>query len=117
MMTPVEESPPIILLVDDEPRILSALQRLLRREGYRILTAGSGRDALLILDQEPVSIILSDLRMPEMDGFEFLGAVQDAGWDAARVLMSGNADLKLVIDGVNEGRFSQYIEKPWVDER
>ena len=116
MMTPVEESPPIILLVDDEPRILSALQRLLRREGYRILTAGSGRDALLILDQEPVSIILSDLRMPEMDGFEFLGAVQDAGWDAARVLMSGNADLKLVIDGVNEGRFSQYIEKPWVDE-
>ena len=116
MMTPVEESPPIILLVDDEPRILSALQRLLRREGYRILTAGSGRDALLILDQEPVSIILSDLRMPEMDGFEFLGAVQDAGWDAARVLMSGNADLKLVIDGVNEGRFSQYIEKPWVDD-
>ena len=116
MMTPVEESPPVILLVDDEPRILSALQRLLRREGYRILTAGSGAAALSILDQESVNIILSDLRMPEMDGFAFLGAVQDRGLEAARVLMSGNADLKLVIDGVNEGRFSQFIEKPWVDD-
>ena len=73
MMTPVEESPPVILLVDDEPRILSALQRLLRREGYRILTAGSGAAALSILDQESVNIILSDLRMPEMDGFAFFG--------------------------------------------
>ena len=116
MMTPVEESPPVILLVDDEPRILSALQRLLRREGYRILTAGSGAAALSILDQESVNIILSDLRMPDMDGFAFLGAVQDRGLEAARVLMSGNADLKLVIDGVNEGRFSQFIEKPWVDD-
>ena len=116
MMTPVEESPPTILLVDDEPRIVSALQRLLRREGYRILTADSGAAALVILNQESVDIILSDLRMPEMDGFAFLGAVQDRGLEAARVLMSGNADLKLVIDGVNEGRFSQFIEKPWVDD-
>ena len=116
MMTPVEESPPVILLVDDEPRILSALQRLLRREGYRILTADSGEAALSILDQEDVNIILSDLRMPEMDGFAFFGAVQDRGFAAARVLMSGNADLKLVIDGVNQGRFSQFIEKPWVDD-
>ena len=73
MMTPVEESPPTILLVDDEPRIVSALQRLLRREGYRILTADSGAAALVILNQESVDIILSDLRMPEMDGFAFLG--------------------------------------------
>jgi signal transduction histidine kinase/HPt (histidine-containing phosphotransfer) domain-containing protein len=116
MMTSVEESPPVILLVDDEPRILSALQRLLRREGYRILTADSGASALSILDEESVNIILSDLRMPGMDGFAFLGAVQDRGLEAARVLMSGNADLKLVIDGVNEGRFSQFIEKPWVDD-
>ena len=116
MMTPVEESPPVILLVDDEPRILSALQRLLRREGYRILTACSGAAALSILEQESVNIILSDLRMPEMDGFAFLGAVQDRGLEAARVLMSGNADSKLVIDDVNEGRFSQFIEKPWVDD-
>tara|TARA_B110000483_G_scaffold231295_1_gene297499 strand:- start:4 stop:927 length:924 start_codon:yes stop_codon:yes gene_type:complete len=115
-MTPVEESPPVILLVDDEPRILSALQRLLRREGYRILTACSGAAALSILEQESVNIILSDLRMPEMDGFAFLGAVQDRGLEAARVLMSGNADSKLVIDDVNEGRFSQFIEKPWVDD-
>ena len=115
MMTPVEESPPTILLVDDEPRIVSALQRLLRREGYRILTADSGAAALVILNQESVDIILSDLRMPEMDGFAFLGAVQDRRLEAARVLMSGNADLKLV-DGVNEGRFSQFIEKPWVDD-
>ena len=116
MMTSVEESPPVILLVDDEPRILSALQRLLRREGYRILTADSGASALSILDEESANIILSDLRMPGMDGFAFLGAVQDRGLEAARVLMSGNADLKLVIDGVNEGRFSQFIEKPWVDD-
>ena len=116
MMTSVEDNPPVILLVDDEPRILSALQRLLRREGYRILTADSGASALSILDQESVNIILSDLRMPGMDGIAFLGAVQDRGLEAARVLMSGNADLKLVIDGVNEGRFSQFIEKPWVDD-
>ena len=74
MVTPVEESPPTILLVDDEPRIVSALQRLLRREGYRILTADSGAAALVILNQESVDIILSDLRMPEMDGFAFLGS-------------------------------------------
>ena len=70
MMKPVEESLPVILLVDDEPRILSALQRLLRREPYRIITAGSGADALRLLDQETVSVVVSDLRMPEMDGFE-----------------------------------------------
>ena len=80
MMTSVEDNPPVILLVDDEPRILSALQRLLRREGYRILTADSGASALSILDQESVNIILSDLRMPGMDGFAFWGRFKITAW-------------------------------------
>lgn len=111
----LEEKRPAILVVDDEPRILSALQRLLREEPYRLFTAGSGEEALGLLAAEAVDLVLSDLRMPGMDGFALMTHIQHEFPDIERVLMSGNADLRSVIDAVNNGLMSQFVEKPWID--
>ena len=81
-----------VLCVDDEANILNALRRLLRPHGYRVLTAGSGAEALAMLQTNAVDLVLSDMRMPEMDGARFLEQVK-AGWpDAARILLTGYAD-------------------------
>lgn len=104
-----------LLLVDDDPNILSALSRLLRREGYRILTAGSGRQGLELLATHPVQIILSDQRMPEMAGTEFLRRVKELHPDTVRIVLSGYADLESVTQAVNEGAIYKFLYKPWDD--
>lgn len=80
---------PILLLVDDERSILSALERSLRREGYRILTAENGESALRILAETPVDVIVSDQKMPGMSGLELLAAARERRASAARVLLTG----------------------------
>ncbi|SFN94556.1 response regulator receiver modulated diguanylate cyclase/phosphodiesterase with PAS/PAC sensor(s) [Formivibrio citricus] len=104
-----------LLLVDDEPNILSALSRLLRREGYHILTAGSGREGLELLATHPVQVILSDQRMPEMAGTEFLHRVKELHPDTVRIVLSGYADLESVTLAVNEGAIYKFLYKPWDD--
>lgn len=108
---------PVLLLVDDEPNVLSALTRLFRGDGYRILTANSGRDALALLADEQVDAIISDMRMPEMSGSEFLQHAAGLAPDIPRLLLSGQRDLDLAIVAVNEGQISHYIEKPWDPEK
>jgi CheY-like chemotaxis protein len=81
--------PPVILVVDDEIRILSALRRSLRREGYRILIAEDGASALRILDETPVDLILSDQKMPGMSGLELLEQVEERRLPAVRILLTG----------------------------
>lgn len=106
-----------ILLVDDEASILKALKRLFRREGYRILTAESGRQALDLLRQEksPVSLILSDQRMPGMNGATFLERSMALCPDAMRFLLTGYSDMDAVVDAVNKGNIHEYLAKPWND--
>ena len=110
-------NPPWTLLaVDDEPNILAALRRLFRNTGWRILTAGHAEEALAQLAAEPVDAVLSDMRMPGMDGVQFLERVS-LGWPrTARLLLTGQADLGSTIAAINRGRLHRYITKPWNDD-
>jgi FixJ family two-component response regulator len=106
---------PVLLLVDDEDNIRKALQRALRGAGYRILTAGSGAEALELLTREPVQVILSDQRMPEMTGAEFLGRVKELYPDTVRIVLSGYTDLSTITDAINRGAIYKFLTKPWDD--
>lgn len=105
-----------VLAVDDEPNILAALRRLFRETGWRILTAGSAEEALVLLSLEPVNAVLSDMRMPGMDGVQLLEKVR-LGWPhVARLLLTGQADLGSTIAAINRGWLHRYITKPWNDD-
>lgn len=105
----------VVLCVDDEPNILSSLRRLLRANGYRVLLAESGVAALEVLRQEAVDVIISDMRMPEMNGAQLLDKVR-AGWPGTmRLLLTGYAEVQAIQDAINDGEIYRYITKPWVD--
>ena len=105
----------VVLCVDDEPNILSALRRLLRPSGYRVLVAEGGAEGLELMATEQVDLVISDMRMPNMDGAAFLAAVK-AGWpDVVRILLTGYADMASTIDAINRGEIFRYVTKPWVD--
>ena len=101
-----------ILLVDDEPEILSSLLGLLRRE-FELYTAESGAAALEILGQHAIHVIMTDQRMPNMTGVELMGRVKEQYPDAIRMVFTGYADIKAVIEAINEGGLYRYITKPW----
>ncbi len=105
-----------LLLVDDEPNIISALVRVLRPEGYRILNAHSGHEGLALLEHNEVGVILSDQRMPEMTGVEFLSEVKDRFPDTVRLVLSGYTDLNSITDAINRGAIYRFLTKPWEDD-
>ena len=102
-----------VLCVDDEPNILSALKRVLRGSGHCVLTAGSGAAALAMLEQMPVDLIISDMRMPGMDGAQLLEQVHTRWPHVVRMLLTGHADMGSTIAAINRGRILRYIQKPW----
>ncbi|TCV89657.1 putative bifunctional diguanylate cyclase/phosphodiesterase [Sulfurirhabdus autotrophica] len=106
----------VLLLVDDEENVTASLARLLRRDGYQILTATSGKVALGILEQHRVGVVITDQRMPEMTGIELLTQVRDHHPDTIRMVLSGYADLDSVKAAVNQGSVYKYLTKPWDDE-
>jgi diguanylate cyclase (GGDEF)-like protein len=105
-----------LLLVDDEENILAALKRLLRRDGYRILTANGGSQALELLAQNKVDVIVSDQRMPNMTGVEFLRRARTIHPDTVRIVLSGYTELQSITDAINEGAIYKFLTKPWDDE-
>ena len=107
-----------LLFVDDEVSITKALQRLFRREGYHILTASSGQEGLESLknSENPVSLIISDQRMPEMNGAQFLEKAKEIFPDAIRFLLTGYSDMDAIVDAVNKGEIHRYLTKPWNDD-
>jgi len=112
-----------ILLVDDEINVLSALKRSLQRiefdeldsERPEIETFVSARQALARVKHAPVDLIISDFRMPEMSGVEFLTEAVQAQPDVARLVLSGNADLDAVVNAINKVQIYRFIAKPWHD--
>lgn len=106
-----------LLLLDDEEYILRALNRVLRRDGYKILMATRPKDAFDLLAQHDVQVIISDQRMPEMSGTEFLSRVKDMHPNTARIVLSGYTDLKSVTEAVNQGAIFKFLSKPWEDEK
>jgi CheY-like chemotaxis protein len=105
-----------LLLVDDEPGIRAALSRMLRRDGYRILTAATGSEGLEVLSVNSVQVIISDQRMPGMSGTEFLNIVKELYPDTVRIILSGYTDLEVVTESVNRGAVFKFLTKPWNDD-
>ncbi|WP_222195291.1 HD domain-containing phosphohydrolase [Modestobacter italicus] len=103
--------PASILLVDDEVAILDGLRRQLRRE-YTVHTATGGAAALEVLAAEQVTVVVSDMRMPEMDGATFLSKVRTRHPDVGRILLTGQADTQAAIAAVNEGHVFRFLTKP-----
>jgi FixJ family two-component response regulator len=105
-----------VLCVDDETNILSSLKRLLRKENYRLLTASSGSEGLDILSENEVHLVLSDQRMPAMDGTEFLAKVREEHPDVIRIILTGYTDVDTIMDSVNQGNIFKFLLKPWNDQ-
>ncbi len=101
-----------VLVVDDEPDVVSSVKDLLRLE-YRVLGATRPEEGLKLAEQEQVDVVMTDQRMPEMSGVELLERVRDRHPDATRLLFTGYADLRAVVDAINQGNVYRYITKPW----
>jgi response regulator RpfG family c-di-GMP phosphodiesterase len=116
----VAEAEPVyratILFVDDEANILRSLARLFRGRDLKILIAESGESGLKVLSEEQVDLVVSDMRMPNMDGAQFLTKVYEGWPDTERLLLTGYADITATVGAINQGRISRYIAKPWVDD-
>ncbi len=107
-----------VVMVDDEPNILQALKRCFRREQFQILCAGSGAEGLKLIAGTPhVAVIISDQRMPEMNGSEFLARSRELAPDAIRILLTGYSDMDTTVTAINEGGATHFIvkQKPWDD--
>tara|TARA_R110001592_G_scaffold181747_1_gene424597 strand:+ start:16676 stop:18031 length:1356 start_codon:yes stop_codon:yes gene_type:complete len=104
------------LFVDDEAHILSSIRRLIRPLKLQTYFATSGAEGLKILEENHIDLIVSDMRMPEMDGAEFLTKAKLMQPDTVRVLLTGYADMTSTIDALNHGGIYRYISKPWDDE-
>jgi CheY-like chemotaxis protein len=103
---------PVILCVDDERNILEGFKLNLSKP-YEVLTASSGREGLKVLaEREDVAVVLSDMRMPEMDGAQFLAEVRRVKPDTVRMLLTGYAEIELAIRAVNEGQIFRFLAKP-----
>ncbi|MFC5569006.1 EAL domain-containing protein [Lysobacter yangpyeongensis] len=105
-----------LLLLDDETNVLNSLVRLFRRDGYRLLTAASVREAFDLLASNTVQVIVSDQRMPDMNGTEFLERVRDLYPDTMRMVLSGYTDLAMITDAINRGAIYRFLTKPWNDD-
>lgn len=105
-------SKPRILLVDDEERILRTLTMLLRMQ-YQVFSTTDGHEALKILQQEKINVLISDQRMPTMIGTELLEKAKNLSPNTVRILLTGYADVEAAMDSVNDGEIFRYINKPW----
>lgn len=105
-----------IMIVDDEVAILRSLQRLLHHENYSINVFDNPIQALECFKKQSVPLIISDLRMPKMDGMTLLKEIKSISPDTVRIILTGFAEIKTVISAINEGEVYRFITKPWNDE-
>jgi diguanylate cyclase (GGDEF)-like protein len=105
-----------LLLVDDEEDVIASLERLLRYDGYNILHANSGRQGLEMLAKHNIGVVISDQRMPEMSGVEFLAQVKELYPETVRIVLSGSADFDSVREAINQGAIWKFFSKPWDNE-
>lgn len=105
--------PAKILFVDDESQMLTALKRVFRGEEFEVSTANSGQEGLQLLESTDFDVIISDMRMPEMDGAAFLALSCDICPGSRRILLTGYSDQDSTVRAINEGQVHQYLTKPW----
>lgn len=113
--TPTAAFVPTVLCVDDEANVISSLKRLFRPCGYRLITALSGAEGLQVCAGESVDLVISDMRMPEMDGARFLEQVRNNSPETVRILLTGYSDVESTIAAINKGEIHRYVAKPWDD--
>src|SRR5438874_6712465 len=104
-----------ILVVDDEPDMLFSLKGLLRQE-FEVYTASSAAEGLKILEEQVIHLVMTDQRMPQVTGVEFLRQIKNEHPAAMRLIFTGHADINAVIDAINQGSVFRYIAKPWDPE-
>lgn len=101
-----------VLVVDDQPLVLGVLKEILSRGPYTVLTATSGKEALSLMKQEPIDVVISDERMPGMQGSEFLTIVRQEYPAAVRIILTGHASVGSAIRAINEGEIFRFLTKP-----
>ena len=106
------DAPPLVLLVDDERQITDALRRSMRGEPFEVLTAASAEEALRILEQHPVDVVVSDERMPGMNGSELLARVRRLYPETIRMMLTGRASIDTAMRAINEGEIYRFFTKP-----
>lgn len=106
-----------VLFVDDEEAVLSSLKRQFRKADFKLCTAVGGKAALDLLKTQPVKIIITDERMPGMNGVELLQKIKKLYPDTIRIILSGYADSSSIIDEINKGEIYRFISKPWSKEK
>lgn len=102
-----------VLFVDDDERLLASLKRGLLDEPYNALFVGSGKEALQILGQQEIHVLVTDMRMPEMGGLQLLREVKQRYPHVVRMVLSGYTQVTTVLTAVNQGEVFRYITKPW----
>lgn len=105
-----------VMFVDDESYILSSIQRMYRSESFKVVTALGAAEGLKKLKDGPFAVIVSDMRMPDMDGVDFLREVKEKSPDTIRMMLSAQSDFKRVIDAINQDEIYKFVEKPWDKE-
>ena len=102
-----------ILIVDDEIKVLSAIQRTLRKEPYTVLTAEGGEEGLKMLEARDINLVVSDYNMPMMNGLEFLQNVRSLYPHILTIMLTGQAELQIAVQAINEAGVYKFIQKPW----
>jgi len=105
-----------VLFVDDEENILSSLKRLMRKQPLQCFFATSADEGFSILEKEKIDVILSDMRMPNMDGAEFLTKCKERWPKTVRILLTGHSDISATITALNRGGIYRYLSKPWDEQ-
>ncbi|MDC7223524.1 MAG: response regulator [Spirochaetales bacterium] len=105
-----------VLFVDDEWEILNAIKRKFRKCDFTILLAPSGPEGLKLLEENPIPVVVSDEKMPEMNGVEFLQEVKKLYPETIRIILSGYADSQTILNAINKGEVYRFITKPWKSE-
>lgn len=105
-----------ILFVDDEENILNSLKRLFLDEECEVYTANNGFDAIKLLDEHEFALILSDYRMPGLNGVEFLKLAKEKSPDTIRIILTGFSDVNVAVSAINDGEIYKFISKPWDSE-
>ena len=113
MMSDSQKKPlPSILIIDDEPRSIETLERILD-EHFDVYTANNADEALVVLKQEWIQIVVCDQRMPDVTGVELCSQIRESWPEIIRMIISGYTDSEDIINAINEGGIYQYISKPW----
>ena len=111
------DNKPTVLFVDDEEKVLKSLKRGFLDEPYKKLFAISGKEALEILEKNEIYVIVTDMRMPEMNGLELLKIVKEKYPDVVRMVLSGYTQISTLLTAINQGEIFKFITKPWKLEK